>query len=58
MRELHHPTIKLHMVKQNSALSIRVYNAFCHWIAIPDAVRQNLYLVRDLSIERATRWDQ
>lgn len=58
MRELHHPNIKLHVLKQNSVLSVHVYNAFCHWIALPDAVRQNLYLVRNLSIERATRWDQ
>lgn len=58
MRELRHPNIKLHVLKQNSVLSVRVYNAFCHWIALPDAVRWNLYLVRNLSIERATRWDQ
>lgn len=58
MRELHHPNIKLHILKQNSVLSVRVHNAFCHRIALPDAVRQNLYLVRNLSIERATRWDQ
>lgn len=58
MSELHQPNIKLHILKQNSVLSVRVYNVFCLWIALPDAVRQNLYLVRNLSIERATRWDQ
>lgn len=58
MGELRHPNIKLHVLKQNSVLSVHVYNAFCHWIALPDAVSQNLYLVRNLSIERATRWDQ
>lgn len=58
MRELHRPNIKLRILKQNSVLSVCVYNAFCHRIALPDAVRQNLYLVRNLSIEWATRWDQ
>lgn len=58
MRQLHHPNIKLHILKQNSILSVCVYNAFCHWVALLDAVRQNLYLVRNLSIEWATRWDQ
>lgn len=46
MRELHRPNIKLRILKQNSVLSVCVYNAFCHRIALPDAVRQNLYLVR------------
>lgn len=58
MRELHRPNIKLRILKQNSVLSVCAYNAFCQRIALPDAVRQNLYLVRNLSIEWATRWDQ
>lgn len=58
MRELHIPNIKLHILKQNSVLSVCAYNASCRWAALPDGVRQTLHLVRNLSIEWATRWDQ